>query len=154
MDTLPSPHSSFPSPTTTVQSRSSARARGCMSTAGAVATASASGVGGFFKSYGKGFYLDTPLAVTEGFRAVPRLYGETVPEHEPIHDWQSGARVGGRNFVTGISEGLADLFVLPYKGRDEGVVGVAKGIGKGVLGMASKTASGRSSYTLYPGGDS
>ncbi|RSL52796.1 hypothetical protein CEP53_007973 [Fusarium sp. AF-6] len=113
------------------------------STAGAVATASASGVGGFFKSYGRGFYVDLPLAVTEGFRAVPKLYGEKVPENEPVHDWASGARVGGVNFVRGISEGFADLFVQPYKGgRDGGALGVAKGVGKGVVGMASKTASG------------
>lgn len=119
------------------------RARGCMNTAGAMAGASASGVGGFFKSYGKGFYLDIPLAVTEGFRAVPKLYGETVPEHEPIHDWQSGARVAGKNFVTGISGGFTDLVMLPYNGREEGAVGVAKGVGMGVLGLTSKTASGK-----------
>lgn len=119
------------------------RARGCVNTAGAIAGASASGVGGFFKSYGKGFYVDIPLALTEGFRAVPRLYGEKVPEQEPIHDWQSGARVAGRNFVTGISGGFTDLVMLPYNGRDEGAVGVAKGVGMGVLGLTSKTASGK-----------
>jgi hypothetical protein len=112
-------------------------------TAGAVASASASGVGGFFKSYGRGFYVDLPLAITEGCRAVPKLYGEDVPENEPIHDWQSGARVGGVNFVRGISEGFADLFVQPYKGgKDGGALGAAKGVGKGVVGMATKTASG------------
>ncbi|WAO95183.1 Glyco-transf-28 domain-containing protein [Fusarium falciforme] len=122
------------------------------STAGAVASASASGVGGFFKSYGRGFYVDLPLAVTEGFRAVPKLYGEKVPENEPVHDWQSGARVGGVNFVRGISEGFADLFVQPYKGgRDGGALGAAKGVGKGVVGMASKTASATLGVVAYPG---
>lgn len=121
--------------------------RGCMSTAGAIASASASGVGGFFKSYGRGFYVDIPLAVTEGFRAVPRLYGEKVPDHEPVHDWQSGARVGGTNLVRGVSEGFTDLFVQPYKGgKDGGAVGAAKGFGKGIVGMASKTASGKSLF--------
>lgn len=113
------------------------------STAGAVASASVSEIGGFFKSYGRGFYVDLPLAVTEGFRAVPKLYGENVPENEPVHDWQSGARVGGVNFVRGMSEGFTDLFVQPYKGgRDGGALGAAKGVGKGVVGMATKTASG------------
>ncbi|KAF4464905.1 sterol glucosyltransferase [Fusarium albosuccineum] len=122
---------------------------GGWSTAGAVATASASGVGGFFKSYGRGFYVDLPLAVTEGFRAVPRLYGEKVPEHEPVHDWQSGARVGGTNFVRGISEGFAGLVVQPYKGGKDG--GAAKGVGKGIVGMASKTASAALGIVAYPG---
>lgn len=121
-----------------------------MSTAGALASASASGVGGFFKSYGRGFYLDIPLAVTEGFRAVPKLYGERVPEHEPVQDWQSGARVAGNNFVRGMSEGISDLVVQPYKGGKEGgALGAAKGVGKGLLGMASKTASGTCSSKAF-----
>ncbi|KAH7152809.1 hypothetical protein EDB81DRAFT_789732 [Dactylonectria macrodidyma] len=124
--------------------------RGCMSTAGALASASASGVGGFFKSYGRGFYLDIPLAVTEGFRAVPKLYGERVPEQEPVEDWQSGARVAGTNFVRGMSEGLSDLVVQPYKGGKEGgALGAAKGVGKGLLGMTSKTVSGICSLLAY-----
>ncbi|KAF7545181.1 hypothetical protein G7Z17_g9369 [Cylindrodendrum hubeiense] len=126
--------------------------RGCMSTAGALASASASGVGGFFKSYGRGFYLDIPMAVTEGFRAVPELYGERVPEHEPVQDWQSGARVAGTNFVRGMSGGLTDLVVQPYKGGKEGgALGAAKGVGKGLLGMASKTASAAVGIVAYPG---
>ncbi|CAM1502690.1 Fc.00g074660.m01.CDS01 [Cosmosporella sp. VM-42] len=152
VDALSSPpQNPLQSPTTPFHPRSSARARGCVSTAGAVASASASGVGGFFKSYGKGFYLDIPLAITEGCRAVPRLYGETVPEHEPIIDWQSGARVGGKNFVTGIAEGFADLFVVPYKEvRKEGAVGVVTGIGKGFVNMATKTASATLGIVAYP----
>ncbi|KAH6889706.1 hypothetical protein B0T10DRAFT_39116 [Thelonectria olida] len=130
----------------------SARGRGCISTAGAIASASASGVGGFFKSYGRGFYVDIPLAVTEGFRAVPRLYGEQVPDHEPIQDWQSGARVAGNNFVKGMSEGFSDLVVQPYKGgREGGALGAAKGVGKGLLGMTSKTVSAAVGIVAYPG---
>lgn len=117
--------------------------RGCMNTAAVVAGASAAGVGGFFKSYGRGFYVDIPLAVTEGFRAVPRLYGESVPEHEPVRDWQSGARVAGMNFVTGISGGFTDLVMQPYHGAvTGGFPGAAKGVGKGLLGLTSKTVSG------------
>lgn len=136
----------------TIPPGASSQGRGCMSTAGALASASASGVGGFFKSYGRGFYLDIPLAVTEGFRAVPKLYGERVPEHEPVQDWQSGARVAGNNFVRGMSEGISDLVVQPYKGGKEGgAVGAAKGVGKGLLGMASKTASAAVGIVAYPG---
>jgi hypothetical protein len=50
------------------------------------------------KLYGfmlKGFLVDTPLAVTEGLRATPRLYGEEVKDHEPITGFRSGMRVAG-----------------------------------------------------------
>lgn len=111
-------------------------------TAGAMFKASASGVGGFFKSYGK-FYVDVPLAVTDGLRNAPKLYGEKVEERAPITDWKSGAIEGGKHFVTGLGGGFADLFVQPYKGgRDGGAAGAALGVGKGVLNMATKTASG------------
>lgn len=112
------------------------------STTGAVLKASASGVGGFFKAYGK-FYVDVPLAVTDGLRNVPKLYGEKVEQRKPINDWKSGTIEGGKHFVVGLSEGFADLFVQPYKGgRDGGAAGAALGVGKGVLNMATKTASG------------
>ncbi|KAM0429705.1 hypothetical protein ACHAPT_006311 [Fusarium lateritium] len=149
---LASPHLSPVQPGTISRPHTSHGGSGGWSTAGAVATASASGVGGFFKSYGRGFYVDLPLAVTEGFRAVPKLYGEKVPEQEPVKDWLSGARVGGTNFVRGISEGFADLVVQPYKGgKDGGAVGAAKGVGKGLVGMASKTASAAVGIVAYPG---
>lgn len=116
--------------------------RGSGSTTGAAMKASASGLGTFFKSYGK-FYLDVPLAVTEGLRAAPKLYGEKVEDHAPIKDWKSGAMVGGKNFVTGVGGGFTDLFYQPYKGgRDGGAAGAAMGVGKGVMNMMTKTASG------------
>lgn len=122
--------------------RESSSGRGCVDTA-AIVGASAAGVGGFFKSWGRGFYIDIPMAAADGFRAVPRMYGEVVPEHEPIRDWQSGARVGGMNFVTGICGGFSDLVMQPYHGASTGgFAGAAKGVGKGVVGLTSKTVSG------------
>ncbi|KAK6227544.1 sterol glucosyltransferase [Colletotrichum tabaci] len=124
--------------------------RGCGSTTGAAMKASASGLGTFFKSYGK-FYLDVPLAVTEGLRAAPKLYGEKVEDHAPIKDWKSGAMVGGKNFVTGVGGGFTDLFYQPYKGgRDGGAAGAAMGVGKGVMNMVTKTASGTLGIVAYP----
>ncbi|KAL0935968.1 sterol glucosyltransferase [Colletotrichum truncatum] len=121
------------------------------STAGAVFKASASGVGGFFKSYGK-FFLDVPLAVTDGFRAVPKLYGEEVKERGPITDWKSGAVAGGKNFVMGIGEGVTDLFYQPIKGgREGGAAGAALGVGKGIIGMGTKTISAGVGIVAYPG---
>ena len=51
------------------------------------------------KLYGvllKGFIVDSPLAITEGLRATPRLYGEKVEDHEPITGLASGLRVAGK----------------------------------------------------------
>jgi hypothetical protein len=117
--------------------------RGCAGSSGAVFLAGASGVGRFFGSFGKGFYIDIPVAAADGFRSVPRLYGEAVPERPPITDWKSGAMEGGRNLVVGLSGGLADLVVQPRRGaREGGAAGAAVGFGKGIVGMAAKTVSG------------
>ena len=39
--------------------------------------------------------VDMPLAVTEGIRAIPKLYGDEVGGHEDIVDWKSGLRFAG-----------------------------------------------------------
>lgn len=99
----------------------------------------------------KGAAVDAPLAIAEGFRNAPRLYGEEVPDRAPITNWKSGAVVGGKEFGKGISTGLVDLFVQPYKGaKDDGATGFVKGIGKGVLGTATKLGTGVMALYSYP----
>ena len=44
----------------------------------------------------KGGMVDVPLALAEGFRNAPRLWGETVKEQEEITGWKSGAAVAGK----------------------------------------------------------
>ena len=44
----------------------------------------------------KGGMVDVPLALAEGFRNAPRLWGETVKEQEEITGWKSGATVAGK----------------------------------------------------------
>jgi hypothetical protein len=44
----------------------------------------------------KGFAVDTPLAVAEGLRATPRLYGQEVKDHKPITGIGSGFKVAGK----------------------------------------------------------
>lgn len=91
----------------------------------------------------KGMLIDMPLAVSEGLRAVPRLYGDEVKNHGVVRDWKSGAVFAGRNFTHGMAEGLSDLFTQPYKGgRQEGAKGVMKGLAKGTLGATTKVSSG------------
>lgn len=91
----------------------------------------------------KGMLIDMPLAVSDGLRAVPRLYGDEVKDHGIIRDWKSGATFAGKNFTHGMTEGLTDIFTQPYKGgREEGAKGVMKGIAKGTLVVTTKVSSG------------
>lgn len=110
---------------------------------------SAKSAGRVIGSFYKGVIVDIPLATTEGLRAVPRLYGEEVKDYGTVTDWKSGGIVAGKTFVGGMRDGLADLFVQPYKGaKEEGALGAAKGVAKGTLGIASKCSSGMYQYDL------
>jgi hypothetical protein len=107
-------------------------------------------MGGSAKSLGKvvgywykGMLIDMPLAVSEGLRAVPRLYGDEVKDHGTVRDWKSGASFAGKNFVHGMADGFSDIFTQPYKGgQEEGAKGVMKGLAKGTLGVTTKVSSG------------
>ena len=44
----------------------------------------------------KGGMVDVPLALAEGFRNAPKLWGETVKEQEEITGWKSGTAVAGK----------------------------------------------------------
>lgn len=106
------------------------------------------GFGKFTATYFKGVVVDIPYAAAEGFRQVPRLYGEQPKEYKAIKDWKTGAIYGGRNFVDGITDGFTDLFTQPVKGaQEEGVAGAAKGFMKGTLGFATKVPSGK--YSVF-----
>ncbi|KAI0187285.1 sterol glucosyltransferase [Xylaria flabelliformis] len=119
--------------------------------ASSIALASASGVGGFFKNYAKGFFIDIPVAFAEGSRAVPRLYGDEVADYGTVKDWKSGLVVSGKNLTLGLGEGLADLVVKPYEGgKEKGALGGLTGVGKGFLSFATKTSSAAVGIAAYP----
>ena len=44
----------------------------------------------------KGGMVDVPLAIAEGFRNAPKLWGQSVKEQEEITGWKSGAAVAGK----------------------------------------------------------
>lgn len=111
---------------------------------------SAAGVGGFFKHFTKGMYLDMPLAMTEGLRNAPRLYGGEVYQPGPIDDWMSGGVAAGKNFCHGIVEGIGGLVTTPVRGAQSGgTAGLAKGVGVGCLNMGTKVTSGRLPFGLH-----
>lgn len=104
---------------------------------------SASGVGGFFKHWSKGMFLDMPLAVTEGMRNAPKLYGGEVYEPGAVTDWKSGGMAAGKNFTHGMVEGFGGLVMSPIRGaKKDGALGAAKGAGVGLLNMGTKVSSG------------
>jgi hypothetical protein len=118
-------------------------------TTGAALGSSAKSVGKVVGYWYKGMLVDMPLAVSEGLRAVPQLYGDEVVDHGPIRDWKSGMAFAGRNFTHGMSEGFAGFVTQPFKGgQREGAKGVLKGLAKGTVGMTTKVSSGMLS-TLF-----
>lgn len=44
----------------------------------------------------KGMLVDVPLALTEGLRNTPRLYGDHVEDHGKVKDWKSGGVVAAK----------------------------------------------------------
>lgn len=120
--------------------------------AGRMAGAAAKGFGRFNAAFFKGAIVDLPLAAAEGFRAVPKLYGEEVKDHGEVTNIQSGFGKAGKNFAFGMADGFSDLFVRPIEdAKKDGALGFAKGLGKGMLGFTSKTASAAVGMVAYPG---
>lgn len=113
----------------------------------------------FGKSFGEfngrmfqGMIVDLPLAAAEGFRAVPKLYGEEVQSHGEVTDALSGFSVAGKSFVSGMTDGLTGLYLKPMQGaKEEGALGFAKGAGKGIIGLTTKTTSAAIGIVAYPG---
>lgn len=91
----------------------------------------------------KGMTVDIPLALTDGLKNVPRVYGDTVRDHGPVTGFKSGATVAGKTFAWGFVDGLSDVVVKPYQGaQKEGAKGAAKGLGKGLVSLTTKTGAG------------
>ncbi|CAG8909924.1 unnamed protein product [Penicillium egyptiacum] len=119
--------------------------------AGSMLGATMKGFGKFTGSYFKGVVVDIPHAAAEGFRQVPRLYGEKPKDYGVVQDWKSGAIVGGRNFVDGMSDGFTGLFTQPVNGaKEEGALGAVKGFAKGTIGLATKVPSAGIGLVAYP----
>ncbi|KAJ7363785.1 sterol glucosyltransferase [Mycena albidolilacea] len=125
--------------------------RSGMSTAGAMVAASGMSMGTVIMSSVRGGAVDLPMALTEGMRNVPKMYGEEVKDYGHVKDWKSGMLVAGKTFLFELPEGLADIVVQPYKGaKAEGVTGFAKGFGKGTLNAVVKTTVGTAGLVVYP----
>lgn len=112
-----------------------------------MAGAGLQGFGKFSSTYFRGVIVDIPHAAAEGFRRAPQLYGEKPKEYGTVQDWKSGIKVGGKNFVGGMSSGIADLIKHPLQGAIEGGKdGALRGLARGGLGAATKMPSGEYPY--------
>ncbi|KAM0325766.1 hypothetical protein ACHAQA_007067 [Verticillium albo-atrum] len=144
------------SPTPQEPSRADSRASSphgekAASSSSTTAAATSARAGKIVTSVAKGVLVSIPLAATEGLRAVPRLYGEDVKRHADVRDFKSGAAVAGREFRYGITGAATDIVTYTYRGkRDEGPLGVAKGLAKGVVSLAAKTGAAVGGLVAYP----
>ncbi|KAG4286449.1 hypothetical protein FPRO06_07709 [Fusarium proliferatum] len=68
--------------------------------AGRMAGASAKSAGKIGQTVTKGMLVDFPLAITEGLKSVPHLYGGNVRNHGPVKDAKSGMVVAASSMVS------------------------------------------------------
>lgn len=121
------------------------------SLAGRMAGASAKSFGRVGSTALKGMVVDIPMALTEGMRTVPHLYGSDVRDHGPVTDAKSGMVVGGKTLAWGFIDGISDVVMEPYRGaKKEGALGAVKGIGKGAMNLVTKSGAGMFGVLAYP----
>ncbi|KGO62065.1 UDP-glucuronosyl/UDP-glucosyltransferase [Penicillium expansum] len=117
----------------------------------AMASASTHASGKFLGKIASGVMVDIPLAAAEGFRVLPGLYGDKVPQYGKVKDWKSGAVAGAKSFAHGMGGAMTDMIYQPYKGaRDGGAAGFAGGLFKGTFGVLGKMAHGGIGLVAYP----
>ncbi|KAK8202450.1 hypothetical protein IWZ01DRAFT_459914 [Phyllosticta capitalensis] len=124
----------------------------------AMAKASLKSLGKFHGHFFKGTLVDMPSAMADGLLAIPgykngfAAFIDGPATHAPITDWRSGAVAGAKTFAYGMTSGLADFVVQPYRGaKAEGSWGAVKGAGRGIVSGVSKTAAGAIGLVAYPG---
>lgn len=84
-------------------------------------------------------------ATALGFHNAPRLYGDKTVRPAPprITGFRSGAQAAGSEFILGIYDGVTGVVRLPYLDvREEGLLGLPKGVARGVGGLILKPTSG------------
>ncbi|EXJ90861.1 hypothetical protein A1O1_03966 [Capronia coronata CBS 617.96] len=84
-------------------------------------------------------------ALALGFHNAPRLYGDKTVRTSParITGFRSGVKAAGLEFWLGFYDGVTGLVRLPcLEVHDEGMVGLPKGVAKGLGGLVLKPISG------------
>ncbi|KAJ5759399.1 hypothetical protein N7520_006555, partial [Penicillium odoratum] len=139
------------STTNQTESNRPASPRSPLTTAGDMAGASLNSFGKFTTGYFKGVLVDIPTAAADGFRNASQVYGDKPKDYGTVTDWKSGAKVGTKNFVGGMKEGITGLVKHPWKGyQEDGRQGALRGLAKGAIGLATKAPSAGIGIWAYP----
>jgi hypothetical protein len=117
---------------------------------GRVALASAKSIGTFAPKALSAMLVDIPVSLADGFKAIPSQYGDSMPDTGKVTGAGSGFAVAGKTFAWGMIGGLSDFVVQPYKEvKKSGVRGLPNGIGKGTVGLISKSGAGMTGLFAY-----
>jgi hypothetical protein len=99
----------------------------------------------------KGMMVDIPLAFTEGLNAIPSHYGDKGRDNGKVTGIGSGFAVAGKTLAWGFVDGLSGLVTEPYKdAKKSGAKGIATGLGKGTVGLFTKSGAGMFGILAYP----
>lgn len=88
------------------------------------------------------------MGLAKGFRNLPKLYNDdTVRPPEKVKGIGSGLKIAGKEFGFGMYDGISGLVTQPYRGaQKQGALGLVKGFGKGIGGLAFKPWAGKLFY--------
>ncbi|KAL2396210.1 Sterol 3-beta-glucosyltransferase UGT80B1 [Exophiala dermatitidis] len=92
-------------------------------------------------------------ALALGFHNAPRLYGDKTVRPSPgrIPGFRAGVKVAGKEFWLGLYDGFTGVVRIPYlEVHDEGIIGLPKGVAKGLGGLVLKPISGVLGLGAYP----
>ncbi|KAI4838071.1 UDP-Glycosyltransferase/glycogen phosphorylase [Aureobasidium sp. EXF-8845] len=90
----------------------------------------------------KGAVIDMPMALADGLRHAPRMYGDKGRDYGQITGIKSGLSMAGKGFALGIYDGLSGIVMDPIRGgMKDGAAGVAKGFGTGLMSSWWKTSA-------------
>ncbi|KAF3391222.1 Sterol 3-beta-glucosyltransferase UGT80A2, partial [Penicillium rolfsii] len=99
----------------------------------------------------KGSMVEIPMALTEGMRNIPRLYGEKPEKVGPIDGWKDGMKQAGKGFYTGFADGISGFITKPYReAKANGAMGFTKGFAKGSIELFTKPGAAMFGLMAYP----
>lgn len=131
--------------------KSAKSANKTQSIGGKAAAAGAKSIGSVGPRALKGMVVDIPLAFTEGLSSIPSHYGDKRRDNGKVTGIGSGFAVAGKTFAWGFVDGLSGLVTEPYKdAKKSGARGIATGLGKGAVGLVTKSGAGMFGMFAYP----
>ncbi|TGO57465.1 hypothetical protein BCON_0065g00250 [Botryotinia convoluta] len=99
----------------------------------------------------KATLFSVPMALADGFHAVPTLYDEKVRDHGALTDWKSGGVIAGKSFGYGFYDGITSIVTQPMQGaKKDGALGFAKGLAKGTVNLITKPGASMFGLMAYP----